>query len=144
MATLEEISGIEGFIRRRVELERKTHEQISEAVQQLYPGTKGLSSRSVRRFCNNHNIHATSRLSPPELSRVVSTAVSQVLQIEGHTVVTCLTPQDCKHQSSWKLSSFQGRVCKVADCPGLFCSSCLVVETGNFYSYQILQPLFIG
>lgn len=34
MATLEEISGIEGFIRRRVELERKTHEQISEAVKQ--------------------------------------------------------------------------------------------------------------
>ena len=42
MATLEEISGIEGFIHQRVELERKTHEQISEAVQQLYPRTKGL------------------------------------------------------------------------------------------------------
>lgn len=84
MAALEEISGIEGFIRRRVEFKRETHEQISEALQQLYPGTKGLSSRSVRRFCNNHNIHATSRLSPPELSRVVSTAVSQVLQIGVH------------------------------------------------------------
>ena len=121
--------------------------RMSKSVKQYSNYTqeqRASSSRSVRRFCNNHNIHATSRLSPPELSRVVSTAVSQVLQIEGHTVVTCLTPQDCKHQSSWKLSSFQGRVCKVADCPGLFCSSCLVVETGNFYSYQILQPLFIG
>ena len=50
MATLEEISGMETFIRRKVELERKTHEQISEALLQDYPGTKGLSSRSVRRF----------------------------------------------------------------------------------------------
>ena len=80
MAKLEEISGMESFIRRKVELERKTHDQISEELQQDYPGTKGLSSRSIRRFCDAHNIHSTSRLSQAELSRVVSTAVSQVLQ----------------------------------------------------------------
>ena len=80
MAMLQEISGMESFIRRKVELKRKTHEQISEALQQDHPGTNGLSSQSVRHFCDAHNIFSTSRLSQVEYSRVVSTAVSRVLQ----------------------------------------------------------------
>lgn len=78
MTTLEAVSGIEKYIHQCVEVEHKTHTQVSQLLQEKYPGTVGLSNRSVRRFCRAKNIHATSRLSPSELSRAVSSAVSQV------------------------------------------------------------------
>lgn len=55
-----------------------THQQISVELQQLYPGCPGLSTRSVRRFCENNNIHRSSRLSASEVDAVVEQAVHQV------------------------------------------------------------------
>lgn len=78
MTALEQIPGIDGYIRGMVESGHKTHEEISKILQDQYPAMRGLSSRSVKRYCHTHNIHATSRLSKPELTRVVATAVSQV------------------------------------------------------------------
>ena len=78
MATLKGMAGVESYIRERIEVDHETHEQVSQALQQQYPGTTGLSSRSIRRYCCDNNIHATSRFSWSELSRVVGTAVSQV------------------------------------------------------------------
>ena len=62
MATLEAIPGIESFVHQKVEVEHKTHEHVSSLLQSRYPLMKGLGSRSIRRFCCSHNIHATSRL----------------------------------------------------------------------------------
>ena len=78
MATLKGMAGVESYIRERIEVDHETHEQVSQALQQQYPGTTGLSSRNIRRYCCDNNIHATSRFSWSELSRVVGTAVSQV------------------------------------------------------------------
>lgn len=76
MALLEEL-GCESLISSRVR-HGKTHEQISLELQQLYPGSSGLSARSVRRFCSQRNIHWSSQLDESELDSVVEQAVSQV------------------------------------------------------------------
>ncbi len=70
--------GIEGYIREMVVVKKMTHENISDSIQQQYPGVRGLSSRSVRRFCHEHGIHSTSRLPQSDLIRVISSAVAQV------------------------------------------------------------------
>lgn len=66
------------MVRQMVEVERKSHETVSERLKIQFPSRRGLSSRSVRRYCSEHEIHATSRLELPQLSRVVATAISQV------------------------------------------------------------------
>ena len=78
MSALEEIAGIAAVVRQMVEVERKSHEKVSEELMVRFSGKKGLSSRSVRRFCSEHDIHGISRLEQPELSQVVATAVDQV------------------------------------------------------------------
>lgn len=79
MAIVESIPGISDLLQLKVVEERKTHECISQELKALYPGTSGLSSRSIRRFCERHNIHATSRLIDSELDRVVSSSNGKVL-----------------------------------------------------------------
>ena len=78
MATLEVLPGIHTIIMRRVQQERKSHKQISEELKGLYPGVRGLSMRSVRRFCEKHDIHTTSLLSNEDLDRAVSSSVAKV------------------------------------------------------------------
>ena len=78
MATLATLPGIHSLILKRVVEERKGHQQISEELKALYPGVRGLSARSVRRFCDEQHIHTTSRLSDEDLDRVVSSSVAKV------------------------------------------------------------------
>lgn len=78
MATMEAIPGIELFVRTLIVHERKTHEQVSNELMRSNPGVKGLSTRSVRRFCEKFKIHASSRLSSSDLDRVVSSSVNKV------------------------------------------------------------------
>ncbi len=68
----------EAFIRRKVEEDHASHAQISEELIATYPGEKGFSERSVRRFCQDKNIHKTSRMSQPEVNRAVAQAVLKV------------------------------------------------------------------
>ena len=42
----------EDFVRKRVE-EGNSHAVISEELQTMFPGLRGLSERSVRRFCTD-------------------------------------------------------------------------------------------
>ena len=58
--------------------EQKSHNQISVKLNGLYPGVRGLSIRSVRRFCEKHDIHATSLLTNEDLDRVVSSSIAKV------------------------------------------------------------------
>lgn len=78
MSALESIVGMQDFVRTKIERERRTHREISEQLQAMYPGLRGCSTRSVRRFCNHHGIHGTSRLKEEQLDRVVSANVRKV------------------------------------------------------------------
>ena len=83
MATLEEFTGIEDFIRRIVE-GRVSHKHLSEELMSMYPHIKrSLSQMSVRRFCDAHNIHGTSRLTDAELDTAVSGCVRKVRERSG-------------------------------------------------------------
>jgi len=76
--TLDSIVGMQDFVRTKIEKERKSHRETSEQLQAMYPGIRGCSSRSVRRFCYHHEIHRTSRLKEEQLDRVVSASVRKV------------------------------------------------------------------
>ena len=76
MAMLEEL-GCESFISSKVK-HGHTHKQIALELKQLYPGHSGLSSRSIRRFCCEKNIHKSSQLNGSEIDTVIEQAVSQV------------------------------------------------------------------
>ena len=53
-----------------------THQQVSETLQARFPNiSRGLSVRSVRRFCDQHSIH---KPSGAELDSIVEDAVSEV------------------------------------------------------------------
>ena len=43
---MEQIPGIETMVREMVELHRQTHEKVSEELQKMFPGRRGLSSCS--------------------------------------------------------------------------------------------------
>ena len=80
MATLESIIGIVDTIKHKVVDERKSYSAVSEELKRSNPAvTRGLSARSVRRFCQVHDIHASSRLSDVQLDRVVRSSVAKVI-----------------------------------------------------------------
>ena len=78
MSAIERLIGAEAMVRQMDSVEGRTHQEVSEELQIQYPDVKGLSSRSVRRFCTNSDIHRTSRLEAQQLSRVVASGVSRV------------------------------------------------------------------
>lgn len=75
---MEMIPNVQSLISKKVTEERKTHKEISDELKQIYPEVSGLSSRSVRRFCNAHDIHSMSLLTDPDLDRVVSSSIAKV------------------------------------------------------------------
>ena len=66
------------FVRDLVVTQGKTHSQVSLLLQEAYPGKRGLSSRSVRRFCLKNGIHAQNRLSNEELEHYTKQVVARV------------------------------------------------------------------
>ena len=77
MATLEFLP-VRDIISKGVIERRKTHKQISDELKLLYPGVRGLSARSVRRYCENHNVHSSSMVSDGDLDRIVSSSIAKV------------------------------------------------------------------
>ena len=84
---LENIPGIEMFIREKIEVCRKTHKDISDEIKQLYPSLRGLSAMSIRCFCNCHDIHKTARLDASSLDRIVSINIMKVTLIIIQTTI---------------------------------------------------------
>lgn len=68
----------EEFVREKVVFEKYTHKQLSDELQQCFPGERGFSVRSVKRFCSEKGIRKTCDLDDQELDEVVSNAVLQV------------------------------------------------------------------
>ena len=77
MALLDTIPGVD-FIRDKIE-QGATHKALGDELKALYPLiSRGLSYRSVRRFCEAHDIHSSSRLSDVQLDTVVKTSIHKV------------------------------------------------------------------
>ena len=75
MATLD---ALEDFVRDRIETDHWTHRQLSDYLQNAYPGERGFSVRSVQRFCGEKNIHKTARINTDDLHQAVADAIEKV------------------------------------------------------------------
>ena len=79
----------DAYIRDRV-LHNCTYTAIAVELQQRYPAVRGLSARSVRRYCNSNGISRSSRLSSSEVDDAVERAVSLVGPSYGRRTLTGL------------------------------------------------------
>lgn len=68
----------ENFIREFLSLKENTIEDLSEALQATYPGQRGFSARSIKRFCKEKGIRQRGIVSDEELDVHVRAAVSEV------------------------------------------------------------------
>lgn len=73
---------------------KKTHAEISNTLKQMYPGEKGFSERTVRRFCLNNNI-VRNRITTDELEGHVRAAVKQVSSGTINSVVIYMDHLRC-------------------------------------------------
>ena len=58
-----------------------TYSDVSHELRYRFPNIRGLSSRTVRRFCNEHHIsrgRSHNRISEDELNHLVSVGISEV------------------------------------------------------------------
>ena len=68
----------EDFVRDKLVEERWTYKELSDYLQRLFPGAKGLSVRSLKRFTNIKGIKKSSALGSQDLDRVVNSAIAKV------------------------------------------------------------------
>lgn len=78
MATLNELPGVEDFVRDAVENLSLCHTQVSALLKAAFPSLRGLSTASVKRFCMMKGIHKTARLDQSTLERLVLSNVMRV------------------------------------------------------------------
>ena len=66
------------YVKDLVVTQQKTHSEVSLLLKEAYPGRRGFSLRSVRRFCLKNGIHAQNRLSNDELEQCTKEVVARV------------------------------------------------------------------
>ena len=76
-----ELDSLEDFVREKIEKECFTYLKLSRELQQRYPGRRGLSVRSIERFCSRKGIKRMSFIKDQDLDEVVSEAVAKVRRI---------------------------------------------------------------
>ena len=82
MAVLKEVPAAGVLIRRLVEEENQGHVDVSERLKEAFPHlSRGLSPRTVRRYCAENGIHKTSRLEGCAVNRLVRTGIQKVCAI---------------------------------------------------------------
>ena len=93
MALLEQLRS---YIRRRIE-DGHSHKEIAKNLRQAFPTAKGLSARTVRRFCTKNNFHKTSRISNHALDVLVAYGIGKVLCVATFfkTVYTATAECSC-------------------------------------------------
>ena len=80
VSVLSSLPSVDSHIRQLVVQERRTLPEVSRALKEAYPHvSRGLSVRSLRRYCATNRIHKTSRLKDSVLDRLVWTGVDKVL-----------------------------------------------------------------
>ena len=65
-------------------VDRLTHRQLSEELQNRFPGSRGCSIPSIKLFCSQRGIHKTSRLSNADVENVVADAIAKVLCLRSY------------------------------------------------------------
>ena len=80
MAALSFLPAADSTIRRMVIEEKRTHSEVCRELMDSFPHlTRCLSTRSIRRYCADNNIHKTSRLKNNLLDHLVVTSIQKVL-----------------------------------------------------------------
>ena len=81
------LDSLEVFVRQKIVNDRWTYKTLSEYLIAANPqAVRGFSVRSIERFCSEHNIHRTSRLSKHEVAESVRQAVREVRVIIIHYI----------------------------------------------------------
>jgi hypothetical protein len=75
MAALEELVSLERII---LLLQSHTFEEVSQILQHDFPDIRGLSVKSLKRFCQRHGIKKRGLVSDNELDEIVASSVRQV------------------------------------------------------------------
>ncbi len=75
---MESIPGLCNIIRHEVLVAKETRAQISQELQDSFLGQRGFGIRSIRRFCENHDIHSSSQLTELQINMIVTSGVSKV------------------------------------------------------------------
>ena len=60
-----------------IENQKLSYEQANSALKERFPGVRGLSSRSIRRFCSKRRI--SSRVTTEKVTEMVMEASSKVI-----------------------------------------------------------------
>ncbi len=81
----------EAFIHQRIR-DGYTHRDVSSELAQAYPGMRGVSTRSVRRFCAEREIHYSGRLSHQQVGELVEQSVSQVYKFASCELAVAIGP----------------------------------------------------
>ena len=75
---MEKVPGLYAQVQHDILQRGMTHAQIAVELQARYPGERGFSERSVRRFCASHGITSSSGLSDLHLDKVVASGIAKV------------------------------------------------------------------
>ena len=81
MATIGTLPNIEREMRDFVQTQRLFHKQISDLLNQKYPGIRGFSPMSVRRYCRSLGISKTSQLNDAQLDQAIVQSVAEVISM---------------------------------------------------------------
>ena len=87
---LRKMAGIEKvvtarYVKELVEVQGKTHREVSDILRQEHPGMDGLSERSVRRYCATNEIRRhDSRLT--NVDDVVASAIAEVSLVSLYNI----------------------------------------------------------
>lgn len=66
------------FVERYLIEENNSYEDLVEEIKNQFPGVRGCSLRSVKRFCSQHGIKKQVPVSTETLDLVVQSAISEV------------------------------------------------------------------
>ena len=98
MAILQQLSEshrIEELVRKMVEEEGRSHGEISQILKRSLHVSRGLSTRAVRRYCANNNIHRTARLGERVLDVIMETCVAKVRTFPFQSPIFVLPASQC-------------------------------------------------
>ena len=86
MAALEDVVSVETV---RELVKNNTLEDVSDILQMRFPNQRGLSIKSIKRFCQKHRIQKRNRVTDDELDQLVQASVQQVNNVGKLTYIYC-------------------------------------------------------